>query len=357
MPCATPSTRSYGDRVTTAIETNAQRADEYVGPLLEVDNLYVEFRLRDRTVNAVNGVTYSLGAGETLAILGESGSGKSVSAQAIMGILDSPPAYISQGTIRYRGEDLLGMEEETRRKIRGRRIAMIFQDALSALNPIFTVGDQIGEMFRVHLGMSKKDSLARAADLMDRVRIPSAKDRIKDYPHQFSGGMRQRVMIAMALSLSPDIIIADEPTTALDVTVQAQIMRLLKDLQEEMKMGLILITHDLGVVADVADRIEVMYAGRIVEEADVRDIYAHPAHPYTEGLLKSIPRVDMKGQALFTIKGQPPNLAFIPQGCTFHQRCPRAEAICQGDEPELYQVAMGRRSRCYFWQEVLNDHR
>jgi len=323
-------------------------------PLLAVDNLHVEFRLRDRTVRAVNGVTYSLAEGETLAILGESGSGKSVSAQAIMGILDSPPGFITEGTIRYRGEDMLGMEEEQRRKLRGRRISMVFQDALSSLNPVFRVGDQIGEMFRVHLGMSKKDSLVKAAELMDRVRIPSAKDRIRDYPHQFSGGMRQRVMIAMALALEPDIVIADEPTTALDVTVQAQIMRLLKDLQNEMSMGLILITHDLGVVADVADRIEVMYAGRVVEEADVEDIYAHPAHPYTEGLLLSIPRIDQKGQALRTIPGTPPNLANIPSGCTFHPRCHRARAICAVEEPALETVSMSRQSRCHFWPEVLD---
>jgi len=337
--------------------SSSQPAADYTGPLLEVDNLHVEFRLRDRTVNAVNGVTYSLSAGQTLAILGESGSGKSVSAQAIMGILDSPPAFITEGTIRYRGADLLDMSEDQRRKIRGRRISMIFQDALSSLNPVFTVGDQIGEMFRVHLGMSKKDSLVKAAELLDRVRIPSAKDRVKDYPHQFSGGMRQRVMIAMALSLDPDIVIADEPTTALDVTVQAQIMKLLADLQQEMSMGLILITHDLGVVADVADRIEVMYAGRIVEEADVEDIYARPAHPYTEGLLKSIPRVDQKGQALATIPGTPPNLARIPPGCAFHPRCHRAQAICATEAPEFAQVALGRRSRCHFWPEVLDAQR
>ena len=253
--------------------------DSASGPLLEVIDLHVEFRTRDNLVRAVNGITYSLGQGETLAILGESGSGKSVSAQAVMGILDSPPAFITQGDIRFRGEDMLAMPEEQRRKIRGRRIAMIFQDALSSLNPVFTVGDQIGEMFRVHMGMSKKESLARAADLMDRVRIPSAKQRIHDYPHQFSGGMRQRVMIAMALSLEPDVVIADEPTTALDVTVQAQIMKLLKELQTEMSMGLILITHDLGVVADVADRICVMYAGKIVEQANVNWTSTRTAGP------------------------------------------------------------------------------
>jgi oligopeptide transport system ATP-binding protein len=331
--------------------------DAASGPLLEVVDLHVEFRTRDNLVHAVNGITYSLAAGETLAILGESGSGKSVSAQAVMGILDSPPAFITNGDIRFRGEDMLAMPEEQRRKIRGRRIAMIFQDALSSLNPVFTVGDQIGEMFRVHMGMSKKDALARAADLMDRVHIPSAKQRVKDYPHQFSGGMRQRVMIAMALSLDPDVVIADEPTTALDVTVQAQIMKLLKELQTEMSMGLILITHDLGVVADVADRIAVMYAGKIVEEADVNSLYARPAHPYTEGLLASIPRVDLKGQKLVTITGQPPNLAHIPSGCSFHPRCPRAREVCTVDVPPLYEVGVGRRSACHFFEEVLHGER
>jgi oligopeptide transport system ATP-binding protein len=339
---------------TTDRTAREQRVDEDAGPLLEVDNLSVEFRLRDRTVNAVNGISYTLGARETLAILGESGSGKSVSAQAIMGILDSPPGFITQGEVRFRGEDLLAMPEDQRRRIRGRRIAMVFQDALSALNPVFTVGDQIGEMFQVHLGMSKKDSRLRAVELMDKVRIPSAKDRVKDYPHQFSGGMRQRVMIAMGISLEPDILIADEPTTALDVTVQAQIMRLLKELQQDMSMGLILITHDLGVVADVADQIKVMYAGRIVEEADVHEIYARPAHPYTEGLLASIPRVDQKGTALATIPGQPPILSQIPAGCTFHPRCSWAQSICTTEEPELLTVAMGRHSRCHFWQDVLD---
>ncbi len=325
--------------------------------LLEVENLNVEFRTRDGVIKAVNGITYDLRAGETLAILGESGSGKSVSAQAIMGILDSPPAFVTDGSIRFRGEDLLQMPEDQRRKVRGRRIAMIFQDALSALNPVFTVGDQIGEMFRVHQGASKKEGMAKAADLMDRCRIPTARQRVKDYPHQFSGGMRQRVMIAMALSLEPDIIIADEPTTALDVTVQAQIMELLSNLQDELDMGLILITHDLGVVADVADRIAVMYAGKIVETAPVHDIYGAPAHPYTEGLISSIPRVDLKGQKLVTISGQPPSLGNIPEGCSFHPRCHRRrDDVCIPNEPPLYDVTPGRKSACHFWEEVLNDH-
>src|SRR4051794_15121417 len=235
------------------------------GPVLEVDDLHVEFRTREGVVNAVNGISYTVDQGETLAILGESGSGKSVSAQAIMGILDTPPAVISGGGIRFQGRDLLTMKPEDQRKVRGPGISMIFQDALSSLNPVYSVGFQIGEMFRAHRGTSRKEAKQRAIELMDRVRIPAAARRVNDYPHQFSGGMRQRVMIAMALALDPRILIADEPTTALDVTVQAQVMDLLKDLQRDTGMGLILITHDLGVVNEVADRVAVMYAGRIVE--------------------------------------------------------------------------------------------
>ncbi|MQA02289.1 MAG: ATP-binding cassette domain-containing protein [Streptosporangiales bacterium] len=324
-------------------------------PLLEVRDLHVEFRMRDHTVRANNGVFYHVNAGEALAILGESGSGKSVSAQAIMGILDMPPGHIPAGEILFNGTDLLKLSEDQRRKVRGNNVAMIFQDALSALNPVFTVGDQIAETLRVHRGMSKKDAFARAVELMDHVRIPAAKSRVRDYPHQFSGGMRQRVMIAMALALEPDVLIADEPTTALDVTVQAQIMKLLSDLRHETNMGLILITHDLGVVADVADRIVVMYAGKVVETAEVYDLYGKPSHPYTEGLLNSIPRLDQKGHELTPISGAPPNLAKVPSGCSFHPRCPRARDICSTDVPELAEVSANRYSACHFWEEVIAD--
>ena len=331
------------------------RARDYEGHLLEVDDLAVEFRTPYGVVNAVNGISYTLDAGETLAILGESGSGKSVSAQAIMGIIDSPPGFITRGSIRYKGRDLLTLPESERRSVRGREISMIFQDALTALNPVFTVGWQIGEMFRVHRGASKAEAKRKAIELMDRVRIPSAKDRVNDYPHQFSGGMRQRVMIAMALSLDPDILIADEPTTALDVTVQAQIMELLHDLQAETGMGLILITHDLGVVADVSDRLAVMYAGKIVETGNVYDIYGNPAHPYTEGLMASIPRIDQKGEDLSPIRGAPPNLMRIPPGCPFHPRCPYARQRCVEEVPPLYEVSETRRSACHYWEEVISS--
>ncbi|WP_374462281.1 ABC transporter ATP-binding protein [Microtetraspora sp. AC03309] len=324
------------------------------GALLEVDDLHVEFRTRAGVAKAVNGVTYSVSAGETLAVLGESGSGKSVTAQTIMGILDMPPGKITGGEIRFRGTDLLKLPEDERRKVRGEGISMIFQDALSALNPVFPVGWQIAEMFRIHRGASRADAKKKAIELMDRVRIPAAKERVSDYPHQFSGGMRQRIMIAMAIALDPEVLIADEPTTALDVTVQAQIMELLAELQRDSNMGLILITHDLGVVADVADKIAVMYGGRIVENAPVHDLYRNPAHPYTKGLLESIPRVDLKGQELYAIKGMPPNLLDMPSGCAFHPRCPYRQETCTTDVPPLHTISGMRSSACHFWREVLD---
>jgi oligopeptide transport system ATP-binding protein len=326
------------------------------GLLLEVEQLQVEFRTREGVAKAINGVSFDLHQGETLAILGESGSGKSVTAQAIMGILYSPPAFVTGGEVRYCGQDILKLSENERRRVRGPEISMVFQDALSALNPVFSVGWQIAEMFRKHRGMNKTDSLAQAVRLMQRVQIPGAAQRVKAYPHQFSGGMRQRIMIAMAIALDPAVLIADEPTTALDVTVQAQIMQLLKDLQQERKMGLILITHDLGVVADVADRIAVMYAGRIVEHADAFELYAQPAHPYTKGLLESIPRLDQKGETLDAIGGLPPNLMHIPPGCPFNPRCHYAQDICRVDPPPpLREVARHRFAACHF-SELLLTH-
>jgi oligopeptide transport system ATP-binding protein len=323
-------------------------------PLLQVDDLQVEFRTRDGVAQAVNGASFWLRPGETLALLGESGCGKSVTAQAIMGILDTPPGYVTGGRVQYRGVDLLQLPERDRRKVRANRIAMIFQDALSALNPVYSVGFQVGELFRKHRGMSRRDAKRRAVDLLDQVKIPGARSRINDYPHQFSGGMRQRVMIAMALALDPEVLIADEPTTALDVTVQAQIMGLLAELQHQRNMGLILITHDMGVVADVADRIAVMYAGKIVEEAPVYDIYGRPAHPYTKALLESIPRLDRKGQGLQVIGGLPPALTDIPRGCAFHPRCGYAREICRQDPPPpAYRIGDHRIARCHFIREVL----
>jgi oligopeptide transport system ATP-binding protein len=330
-------------------------------PVLEVDDLHVEFRTRTGVVNAVNGISYTLDAGETLAILGESGSGKSVSAQAIMGILDSPPARISGGGIYFQGQDLLALPDEEQRRVRGPGISMVFQDALSSLNPVYSVGFQIGEMFRAHRGTSRKEAKQHAIELMDRVRIPGAAARVDDYPHQFSGGMRQRVMIAMAIALDPRVLIADEPTTALDVTVQAQVMDLLEDLQRETGMGLVLITHDLGVVNEVADSVAVMYAGRIVERGTVDDVFSDPGHPYTDGLMSSVPQVEHKGGRLRPIVGQPPNLASIPPGCPFHPRCSRrrlgADAlpgrVCDTDVPPLRLVVPGREAACHYSEEVL----
>ncbi len=334
-------------------------------PLLQVNDLRVDFHTREGVAHAVNGLDFELLAGQTLGILGESGCGKSVTAQAIMGILDSPPGKIVGGEVLLQGVDVLKLPEDKRRKVRSNRIGMVFQDALSSLNPVFTVGWQLGELFREHRGMSRGDAKKEAARLLDMVGIPDAKNRVDDYPHQFSGGMRQRVMIAMALALDPDVLIADEPTTALDVTVQAQIMRLLKDMQDERDMGLILITHDMGVVADVADKICVMYAGRVVERADVMSIYSAPAHPYTKALLESIPRVDMKGQQLASISGLPPNLTRLPSGCNFHPRCGFKKDKCEREVPPLYDVAdpvtsgpgagSPRQSACHYYEEVLES--
>ena len=324
--------------------------------LLRVDGLTVEFRTHDGIVNAVNGLSYRLDAGETVAILGESGSGKSVSAQAVMGIIDSPPGFITEGSIEYRGNDILKMSVNDQRKIRANNISMVFQDALTALNPVFTVGWQMGELFRKHRGMSKKDARIRSIELLDRVRIPGAKERIDGYPHEFSGGMRQRVMIAMGIALDPDVLIADEPTTALDVTVQAQIMELLSDLQAETGMGLLLITHDLGVVAEVADRVVMMYAGREVEKASITELFEAPRHPYTAGLMQSIPRHDVQRGRLEPMSGSAPDLLNIPSGCPFHPRCPYEQLKCRAEVPVLRPVvgASGRSSACHFIEEIFS---
>ena len=324
-------------------------------PLLAVEDLAVEFRIEAGVVNAVNGLSYTLDRGQTVAILGESGSGKSVSAQAVMGIIDSPPGFVTGGSVRFRGVDLLRMAEADRRRVRGNRVAMIFQDALTALNPVFPVGWQIAEMYRVHRNVKRREAKEKAIELMERVKIPSARERIDSYPHEFSGGMRQRVMVAMALSLDPEILIADEPTTALDVTVQAQIMALLAELQQQTGMGLILITHDLGVVAEVADDVVVMYAGREVEKGGCLEVYHRPAHPYTLGLMDSLPRRDVHTERLSPIHGSPPDLLAIPGGCPFHPRCPYAQPICTDEVPSLDTTGDDRVAACHFWQEVQRD--
>jgi peptide/nickel transport system ATP-binding protein/oligopeptide transport system ATP-binding protein len=301
--------------------------------LLSVRDLRVEFATSGGVVTAVDGASFDVGAGETVALLGESGSGKSVTAQALMGIVPKPAGRVCGGSISYDGRDLLA--PGVAKGLRGREIAMVFQDPLSSLNPVFRVGAQIGEMFRRHRGASRREARAAALDLMKRVGIPAASKRLDDYPHQFSGGMRQRVMIAMALALSPRLLIADEPTTALDVTVQAQIMDLLTRLQAEEGMSLVLITHDLGVVADVADRVILMYAGRVVETGPLREVYEHSAHPYTSGLMASVPALDGPRDRLVPIQGSPPDLLALPSGCSFRPRCHHADTLCAQSEPPL----------------------
>jgi peptide/nickel transport system ATP-binding protein/oligopeptide transport system ATP-binding protein len=324
--------------------------------LLEVEDLRVSFPGPGGdagTVHAVNGVSLELEAGRTLAILGESGSGKSVTAQAVMGILDMPPARVA-GSVRLAGRELLTLSPKQRDRVSGEEIGMVFQDAMAALNPVFTVGEQLSELLRVRRKMSRSDARRRAVELIDRVHIPAAKDRARDYPHQFSGGMRQRIMIALAIALEPDVLIADEPTTALDVTVQAQVMELIAEIQRDSGMGLLLITHDLGVVAEVADDVAVMYAGRIVERATVEQIFAGPAHPYTEGLLASMPRIDRRDDELYAIPGSPPNPARLPTGCPFHLRCPRADDGCRAILPALEPLPAGRASACHHREELLH---
>jgi peptide/nickel transport system ATP-binding protein len=308
-------------------------------PLLEVRDLRVHFKTDYGTVKAVDGVSWSVNEGETLAIVGESGSGKSVSAMTILGLVPSPPATFPSGDIFLRGRSLLKMPEKQQRKLRGSQIAMIFQDPLTALNPVFKVGDQIAEMVRTHQDVSKHTAKKRALDLLGEVGIPNPAVRLNQYPHEFSGGMRQRAMIAMALANDPHVLLADEPTTALDVTVQAQIMALLEKLQEDRNTAIVLITHDLGVVASYADRINVMYAGKIVEAGTADEIFYQPRHAYTYGLLSSLPRMDQTRQArLQPIKGIPPSLAKVPQGCPFHPRCTFATEACLPQVPSLEPV-------------------
>jgi oligopeptide transport system ATP-binding protein len=304
-------------------------------PLLDIRNLAVHFFTDFGVVKAVDGVSYSVAPGETLAIVGESGSGKSVSALATMGLI-APPGRVVSGSILFQGRNVLELDEDELRRIRGNRIGMVFQDPLTSLNPVFSVGAQIAEAVRAHARGGRRAAMRRAVEMMEIVGIPNAAERTGDYPHHFSGGMRQRVMIAMALAMNPALLIADEPTTALDVTVQAQVLDLLSSLQEEFKMAMVLITHDLGVVAEQADRVAVMYAGRIVEQASVDDLYYRPQHPYTMGLMSSIARLDeeRKGR-LHPIKGQPPSLVNVPTGCAFHPRCPYVQDICRRERPEL----------------------
>ena len=321
--------------------------------LLEVKNLKTHFFTMEGVVKAVDGVSYELNEGETLGLVGESGCGKSVSALSVMRLIPDPPGKIIDGEILLDGEDILKIDMEGMREVRGAKIAMVFQEPMTSLNPVLTVERQITETLQLHMGMSKSESQRESVNLLTRVGIPDPEIGIKQYPHQFSGGMRQRVMIAMALSCNPRLIIADEPTTALDVTIQAQILDLMKSLTTELGVALIVITHNLGVVARYADRVNIMYAGKVIERGEAREIYANPRHPYTVGLLRSVPRLDLPRRAkLDPIEGQPPDLINLPPGCAFRERCRWAVDKCATDTPELVETSDGHLSACFRADEL-----
>ena len=318
--------------------------------LLEVKGLKTRFFTQDGVVNAVNGISYTLGEGETLGIVGESGCGKSVSVLSVMRLIPDPPGKIVGGEVLFEGRNLLEMSPDEVRHIRGNKIAMIFQDPMTSLNPVLTIGRQVSEALELHLGMDRKQARQRTVELLETVGIPEAVDRVDDYPHQFSGGMRQRVMIAMGLSCNPQILIADEPTTALDVTIQAQIVELVKRLRDELGMAVIWITHDLGIIAGLAEQVIVMYAGFIVEMAHVKDLYGDPRHPYTIALLGSLPRLDMVREKLKSIEGLPPDLIALPKGCPFAARCEYVLEKCLEENPPLEPVGPNHYIAC--WVDV-----
>ncbi|CAN5779197.1 ABC transporter ATP-binding protein [soil metagenome] len=322
-------------------------------PLLDVRGLRTQFFTQDGVVRAVEDVSFYVMPGETLGVVGESGCGKSITGLSIMRLIPDPPGKIVEGEIIFEGQDLLKLSDDQIRRIRGNRIAMIFQDPMTSLNPVLTINRQISEALQLHMGMSKDQAKTRSIELLNMVGIPEAEERIDQYPHQFSGGMRQRVMIAMALSCNPQLIIADEPTTALDVTIQAQILDLMRNLQAERDTGVLMITHSMGVVAGMADRVQVMYAGSIVETASTEEIFANPRHPYTVGLMKSIPRLDARTkEKLEPIRGLPPDLIDLPDMCPFVPRCNYAKEKCEQKRPPLLQVSAGHTSACWFWEEV-----
>jgi len=340
-----------------------------VGQLLEIEDLKTYFRTEDGLVPAVDGVSFGLEKGETLGVVGESGCGKSVTSLSIMRLIPTPPGLFKGGRILFEGQDLLKKSEADMRRIRGNDISMIFQEPMTSLNPVFTVGDQIAEAIQLHQGKSRQEAMERTVEMLRLVGIPAPEKRVHEYPHQMSGGMRQRAMIAMALSCEPRLLIADEPTTALDVTIQAQILELMKKLKRELGMAIMLITHDLGVVAEMCERVVVMYAGKVVEEADVISLFQKPLHPYTEGLLKSIPRLSASRatgtaalgatgtapggrEKLHVIEGVVPNPQRLPSGCRFHPRCPYAQDICRTEEPPLLEAGPGRQVACWLHNEV-----
>ncbi len=325
--------------------------------LLDVKDLRTEFHTQDGIVHAVNGVSFSVDEGETLGLVGESGCGKSVSVLSVMRLIPQPPGKITTGQVLFQGRDLLKVDDEEIRSVRGNKIAMVFQDPMTSLNPVLTINTQISEALELHLGMTNEQARKRTIELLKMVGIPEAEGRIDDYPHQFSGGMRQRVMIAMALSCSPQLLIADEPTTALDVTIQAQIVDIVKRLKRELGMAVIWITHDLGVIAGLAERINVMYAGFVIETAPVKELFANPLHPYTLGLLGSIPRLDAARKSKLTpIEGLPPDLIQMPKGCPFYPRCKFRTEKCLAENPALETVALRHATACWHWQDVQKAH-
>ena len=325
------------------------------GNLLEVSDLRTYFHTDDGLLKAVDGISFSLKRGETLGIVGESGSGKSVTNLSLIRLIQSPPGEIVSGKVIFAGQDILGMTERQLQKIRGRRIAVIFQDPMTSLNPFLKISRQLMEMTQLHLGHSKTEAYEHAVKMLETVGIPDARRRVDDYPHQFSGGMRQRVMIAMALSCKPELLIADEPSTALDVTIQAQILELIKKLKDETGTSVILITHDLGVVAGMTDRVIVMYAGKLFEQAPTGELFAQPGNPYTKGLLRSVPDPSGEQGKLFQIPGQPPDVARLPPGCPFSPRCERAEDICTREFPPLVELNPMHHSLCHFAKEVYEE--
>ncbi|HKO34566.1 ABC transporter ATP-binding protein [Mycobacterium sp. AMU20-3851] len=337
----------------TAVAEHPPVNETDADPALRVEGLTVDIRTITGTVRAVDHVSFAARSGETLALLGESGCGKSMTATALVGLLE-PVAQVADGTARIGDVDILSVDRKKRREMAGPELAIVFQDALTALNPLYTVGTQLAEPFRIHHGMKAKEAKAKAVELMARVGIPQPEDRMKAYPHQFSGGMRQRLLIAMAVALNPKVLIADEPTTALDVTVQAQIMALLKSLRAEYDMAVVLITHDLALVAEEADRVAIMYAGSIVETGPVSEVFAQPKHPYTKGLLDSVPVDAERGAELKSIGGSPPDLHSIPTGCVYQDRCPLVADICRSTRPALQAVGTRRKSACHFPTEVTN---
>jgi len=330
--------------------------------MLEVENLHTCFHTRRGVVRAVDGLSYTVARGETLGVVGESGCGKSVAALSILRLIAEPPGEIASGAIRFQGRNLLELSEPEMQEVRGNDISMIFQEPMTSLNPVLTVGEQISETIVLHQGLGKRAAVAKAVEMLRLVQIPEPERRVREYPHQLSGGMRQRVMIAMALSCNPQVLIADEPTTALDVTIQAQILDLMRELKEKLGTAIVLITHDMGVIAENAQRVVVMYAGRKVEEAPVKELFSHPCHPYTKGLLGSIPRIDAAPRAasgeirLVEIKGMVPSLIRLPRGCLFAPRCSYATERCRAEYPPLEEKRPGHLAACWHSDRLLADH-